>query len=55
MINSSCFAGVDSDSLGDLNTDDVLDLPAAEAATFNELATIKSIAIRGVKNKTPLY
>ena len=55
MINSSCFAGVDSDSLSDLNTDNILDLPAAEAASFPQTATIKSIAIKGINNKIPPY
>ena len=45
MIDSNCFAGV---------AEDITGLPAAEAASFSETATIKSIAIKGIKqSRTP--
>ena len=50
---SNCFAGVDYSSLKDLNVDYVFDLPVANAANFSETATIKSIAIKGVKDDDP--
>jgi hypothetical protein len=49
MISSSCFAGVADACLVDLNADDVCDLPHVLGDTFNQTATIKSIAIKGVK------
>jgi hypothetical protein len=56
MINSSCFAGVDSAYLVDVNAhDEVLDLPPVLDDTFNETATIKSIAIKGIKGENPPY
>jgi hypothetical protein len=48
---SNCYAGVAY--LKDLNIDYVFDLPAANAANFSETATIKSIAIKGVKDYDP--
>jgi hypothetical protein len=55
MWYSNIFAGVSDTSIKDENIDDVLDLPTADAANFNETATIKSIAIKGVKDDSPPY
>ena len=46
MTDSSCFAGV---------ADSINGLPAAEAASFDEIATIKSIAVKGIKGQTPPF
>jgi hypothetical protein len=45
MTDSICFAGV---------AEGITGLPAAEAASFSETATIKSITIKGIK-KEPSY
>jgi hypothetical protein len=42
MEDSNCFAGV---------TEGITGLPAAEAASFSETATIKSVAIKGIKGE----
>jgi len=42
MLNSTCFAGVANPSM---------DLPDAEPSSFNEVATIKSITIKGIKDE----
>ena len=56
MINSVCFAGVSPAYLVDVNAaDGVLDLPPVLDDTFNETATINSIAIKGIKSENPLY
>jgi hypothetical protein len=53
---SNFFAGVsDTCITKDDNTDDVLDLPTADAANFPENATIKSIAVKGVKGRKPPF
>jgi predicted outer membrane repeat protein len=52
FVNSSCFAGVASAYLVDLNADEVFDLPLVLGDTFDQTATIKSIAIKGIKGET---
>lgn len=55
MRHSSCFAGVagasDVEGLNGM-ADGVLDLPAAGPSTFAEAATIKSVAIKGIKGES---
>jgi hypothetical protein len=46
MINSTCFAGV---------ADGITGLPTAEATSFPQTASIKSIAIKGAKGELPPY
>jgi hypothetical protein len=46
MINSTCFAGV---------AEGVSGLPDAETASFSETATIKSVAIKGIKTEPSPY
>ena len=46
MINSSCFAGV---------AEGITGLPTAEATSFPETATIKSIAIKGIRTESSPY
>jgi hypothetical protein len=56
MVNTSCFAGVADACLVDVDAaDDVLDLPPVLGDTFNETATIKSIAIKGIKGVNSPY
>ena len=55
MFNTSCFAGVDPTYFVDLNADGVLDLPHVFGDTFNQTATIKSIAIKGIKGEDPNF
>ncbi|MGD0552784.1 MAG: C10 family peptidase [Sedimentisphaerales bacterium] len=55
MKNSVCFAGVNSAYLVDVNADGVLDLPVADSNTFSKKATIKSIAIKGIKTEPLPY
>jgi hypothetical protein len=46
MIDSNCFAGV---------AEGIAGLPAAETASFSETATIKSIAVKGIKTEPSPY
>ena len=46
MIDSNCFAGV---------AEGITGLPAAETASFSKTATIKSIAIKGIKTESSPY
>jgi hypothetical protein len=56
MRNSVCFAGVADAYLVDVNAaDGVLDLPPVLDDTFNQTATIKSIAIKGIKGEDPNF
>jgi len=55
MINSVCFADVNSAYLVDVNADDVLDLPVVDSNTFSKKATIKSITIKGIKTEPLPY
>jgi hypothetical protein len=55
MTKSSCFAGVDPAYLVDMDADYVIDLPPVLGDTFNQTATIKSIAIKGIKGEDPNF
>ena len=46
IIDSNCFAGV---------AEGITGLPAAEAASFSETATIKSVAVKGIKGVSKPY
>jgi subtilisin family serine protease/predicted pyridoxine 5'-phosphate oxidase superfamily flavin-nucleotide-binding protein len=46
MIDSNCFAGV---------ADGITGLPAAGRASFSERATIKRIAVKGIKGSSPPF
>ena len=56
MINSVCFAGIADACLVDVTAaDGVFDLPPVLDDTFNQTATIKSIAIKGIKGEDPNF
>jgi hypothetical protein len=46
MENSKCFAGI---------AEGITGLPVAEVNSFNEIATIKRIAIKGIRGESPPY